>query len=260
MVTQDYNTAQIMGFINTMNPKETHQVMKFIQDYIEKHKNDIGLNQVNFGFRNANASGDKGPIADDTKPTYVEPGVGGFLGATEATRDVTFNNWLFNPLGTALAIFIVVTLIFRSFIISGALSLLLFITLFAQYGMAGYYTSLQFWSGNLHFANLIALSISMGLGVDYSIYMISRLKEELADHGDWFTALKNTIATTGSSVLISVVILVGAFIPLMATTLGNTWGVSVYITEAILIDVFTSLTILPIILFWLKPKYIFKRD
>ena len=260
MVTQDYNTAQIMGFINTMNPKETHQVMKFVQDYIEKHKNDIGLNQVNFGFRNADASGDKGPIADDTKPTYVEPGVGGFLGATEATRDVTFNNWLFNPLGTALAIFIVVTLIFRSFIISGALSLLLFITLFAQYGMAGYYTSLQFWSGNLHFANLIALSISMGLGVDYSIYMISRLKEELADHGDWFTALKNTIATTGSSVLISVVILVGAFIPLMATTLGNTWGVSVYITEAILIDVFTSLTILPIILFWLKPKYIFKRD
>jgi len=260
MTTQDYNSAQIMGFINTMHPEETHAALLFIQEYIETHKNDPGLDQVNFGFRNADVSGDTGTIADDTKISYIEPGVGGFLGATEATRDVTFDNWLFNPLGTALAIFIVVTLIFRSFIISGALMVLLFITLFAQYGMAGYYTSLQFWSGNLHFANLIALSISMGLGVDYSIYMISRLKEELAEHGDWFTALKNTVATTGSSVLISVVILVGAFIPLMATTLGNTWGVSAYITEAILIDVFTSLTILPLILFWLKPKYIFKQD
>ena len=260
MTTQNYNTGVIMGFINTMHPKETHEAMLFIQDYIEKHKNDDGLNQVEFGFRNADASGDKGDIADSSNElTYVKPGVGGFLGATEATREVTFDNWLFNPLGTALAIFIVVTFIFRSFIISGTMMALLFITLFAQYGMAGYYTSLQFWSGNLHFANLIALSISMGLGVDYSIYMISRLKEELGEHGDWSKALRNTIATTGSSVLISVVILVGAFIPLMATTLGNTWGVSAYITEAILIDVFTSLTILPILIFWLKPKYVFKK-
>jgi predicted RND superfamily exporter protein len=260
MTTQDYNNGNIMGFINTMHPEETHEAMLFLQNYIEEHKNDQGLNQVECGFRNADTSGDKGDIADDTKISYTKPGIGGFLGATEATRDVTFDNWLFNPLGTALAIFIVVTLIFRSFIISGALMVLLFITLFAQYGMAGYYTSLQFWSGNLHFANLIALSISMGLGVDYSIYMISRLREELGHHGDWLRALKTTIATTGSSVLISVIILVGAFIPLMATTLGNTWGVSVYITEAILIDVFTSLTILPIIIFWLKPKYVFKRD
>jgi len=259
MTTQDYNSGQIMGFINTMHPQETHAALKFIQNYIEEHKNDPGLDQVNFGFRNADASGDTGAIADDTKDTYMAPGVGGFLGATEATRDVTFENWLFNPLGTALAIFLVVTLIFRSFIISGALAVLLFITLFAQYGMAGYYTSLQFWSGNLHFANLVALSISMGLGVDYSIYMISRLREELGEHGDWHTALKNTIATTGSSVLISVIVLIGAFIPLMATTLGNTWGVSAYITEAILIDVFTSLTILPLIILWLKPKYVFKK-
>ena len=258
--TQDYNKASIMGFINTMHPKETHEALLFIQDYIEKHKNDPGFNMVEFGFRNADESGDKGDIADDTKPTYVKPGVGGFLGATEATREVTFDNWLLNPLGTALAIFIVVTLIFRSFVVSGALMVLLFITLFAQYGMAGYYTSLMFWSGNLHFGNLVALSISMGLGVDYSIYMISRLKEELQEHGDWKTALKNTVATTGSSVLISVVVLVGAFIPLMATTLGNTWGISVYITEAILIDVFTSLTILPLIIYWLKPRYVFKKD
>ena len=258
MTTQDYNTGVIMGFVNTMHPEETHAAMLYIQQYIEDHKNDPGLDQVEFGFRNADESGDKGAIADDSKISYVEPGVGGFLGATEATREVTFDNWLYNPLGTALAIFIVVTLIFRSFIISGALAVLLFITLFAQYGMAGYYTSLQFWSGNLHFANLVSLSIAMGLGVDYSIYMISRLREEIADHGDWHTALKNTIATTGSSVLISVVVLIGAFIPMMATTLGNTWGVSAYITEAILIDVFTSLTILPLMILWLKPKYVFK--
>jgi predicted RND superfamily exporter protein len=260
MVDQKFNTGVIMGFINTMDPKGTHEALQFIQSYIEEHKNDEGFEKVYFGYRNADASGDKGAIADDTQPTYFEPGVGGFLGATEATREVTYENWIMNPLGTALAIFIVATLIFRSMLVSGMLMVILGITLFAQYGLAGYFTSLENWSGNLHFGNLVALSIAMGLGVDYSIYMISKLREEIAEHGDWDKAVKNTVATTGSSVLISVVVLVGAFIPLMATSLGNTWGLSIYITEAIVIDVFTSLTLLPLLIWWLKPKYVFSKS
>lgn len=259
MVAQDYNSGVILGFINTMHPQETHEAMLFLQNYIEKHKNDLGFEKVNFGYRNADASGDVGEIADDTSEAYEMPGIGGFLGATEATRDVTYENWIMNPLGTALAIFLVATLIFRSFLMSGFLMVILGITLFAQYGLAGYFTATGNWSGNLHFGNLVTLSIAMGLGVDYSIYMISKLRDEYQSLGDWTQALRNTVATTGSSVLISVVVLIGAFIPLMATDLGNTWGLSVYITEAVIIDVFTSLTLLPILLFLFKPKYIFGR-
>ncbi|CAA6821679.1 MAG: Putative RND superfamily exporter [uncultured Sulfurovum sp.] len=259
MVGQDYNSGVILGFINTMHPKETHEAVLFLQDYIEAHKNDAGFNQVNFGYRNADENGDVGEIADDSNENYVKPGIGGFLGATEATREVTYANWIMNPLGTALAIFIVATLIFRSFLMSSFLMTILGITLFAQYGLAGYFSSVENWSGNLHFGNLVTLSIAMGLGVDYSIYMISKLRDEYQEHGIWSKALKNSVATTGSSVLISVIVLIGAFIPLMATDLGNTWGLSVYITEAVIIDVFTSLTLLPILLFIFKPKYIFDR-
>jgi len=259
MTGQDYNSGVILGFINTMHPKETHEAMLFLQHYIEVHKNDPGFNKVNFGYRNADASGDTGAIADDKSAEYVKPGIGGFLGATEATRDVTYANWIMNPLGTAIAIFLVASLIFRSILMSGFLMTILGITLFAQYGLAGYFTSIGSWSGNLHFGNLVTLSIAMGLGVDYSIYMISKLRDEYHRLGDWTQALKNTVATTGSSVLISVVVLIGAFIPLMATDLGNTWGLSMYITEAVVIDVFTSLTLLPILLYIFKPKYIFGK-
>ena len=259
MVSQDYNNGVILGFINTMHPVETHEAMLFLQDYIEKHKNDPGFKKVYFGYRNADASGDTGEIADDTSEAYIKPGIGGFLGATEATRDVTYANWIMNPLGTALAIFLVATIIFRSFLMSVFLMVILGITLFAQYGLAGYFTATGNWSGNLHFGNLVTLSIAMGLGVDYSIYMISKLRDEYQRLGDWTEALRNTVSTTGSSVLISVVVLVAAFIPLMATDLGNTWGLSIYITEAVLIDVFTSLTLLPILLYIFKPKYIFAK-
>jgi len=84
-VTPDWHTGVIMGFVNTMDPVKTHQTVVDIQAYIEEHKNDAGFSQVNFGFRNADESGDSNELSVEGE-YYVEPGLGGFLGATEATR------------------------------------------------------------------------------------------------------------------------------------------------------------------------------
>jgi predicted RND superfamily exporter protein len=259
-VMKNWNEGVVMGFINTMDPVEAHQVTLDIQQYIEKHKNDVGFSQVHFGLRSgpvSNLSGDTDKFSVDG-PDYVEPGLGGFLGATEATREVAVDNWLTGPLLTAAAVFVIATLIFRSVAVSGVLMVLLFITLYAQYGLGGYMTSIQNWSGNLAFHLQVALSIAMGLGIDYGIYMMSRLKEEMEiTRGDWQASLVNTLNTTGSAVIISVIVLLGCFIPLLNTDLANTWGLGIYISQALLIDVVTALTILPMLVAWLKPKFIF---
>ena len=256
-VDKDWNQGVIMGFVNTMNPKETHQVTMDILDYVEAHKNDKGFKKVNFGLRCADTSCDSGPMAEEG-PDYLRPAIGGFLGATEATREVAWDNWLKGPLQTALAVFLIAALIFRSFVVSAILLVLLLITLMAQYGLGAYFTSVKNWSGNLAFHLQVALSIAMGLGIDYGIYMMSRLREEMkATKGDWDQALINTLNTTGSAIIISVVVLISCFIPLMNTDLANTWGLGIYMTEALVIDVVTALTILPLLVKWLKPKYVF---
>ncbi len=256
-VSSDWNEGVIMGFVNTMHPAETHQVTMDIQQYIEDHKNDPGFSKVNFGLRCGDTSCDTGPMAEDG-PDYVRPGLGGFLGATEATREVAMENWLLSPLQTALAIFIIAALIFRSVMVSAILLLTLLITLFSQYGLGGYFTSVGNWSGNLAFHILVTLSIAMGLGVDYGIYMISRLKEEMAATGNnWLESLRNTMDSTGSAVIVSIVVLLGSFVPLVGTDLANTWGLGMYIGEALLIDVITALMLLPLLVKWLKPKYVF---
>ncbi len=255
-MTPDWNQGVIMGFINTMDPKETHQVTMDIQQYIEDHKNDAGFRQVHFGLRNQDTSGDTSELAKEG-PNYVRPGVGGFLGATEATREVAVDHFLYGPLLTAAAVFAVAVLIFRSALVSAILMVLLFITLFAQYGLGGYLTSVQNWSGNLAFHVQVALSIAMGLGNNYGIYIFSRLREEMhSTGGNWNQALINTLDTTGSAVLITILVLLGAFIPLMNTHLANTWSVSLYITVALIIDVITALTLLPMMVRWLKPRYV----
>ncbi len=259
-VSSNWNEGVILGFINTMDPKETHQVTMDIQQYIEDHKNDKGFSKVNFGLRSGpvdDLSGDTNELSVEG-PDYVRPALGGFLGATEATREVAMKNWLLSPLQTAAAIFIISALMFRSIVVAGILVTTLFITLFAQYGLGGYFTSVGNWSGNLAFHLLVTLSIAMGLGVDYGIYMISRLKEEMAETGgQWEESLRNTLNTTGSAVIVSVIVLLGSFIPLVGTDLANTWGLGVFIGEALVIDVFTALMLLPLMVKWLKPKYVF---
>ena len=259
-VSADWNEGVILGFVNTMHPKETHKVTMDIQQYIEDHKNDPGFSKVNFGLRSGpveDLSGDTNHLSVDGED-YVRPAVGGFLGATEATREVAMDSWLSGPLQTALAGFVVAALIFRSLLVAGILIFTLFITLFAQYGLGGYSTSVGNWSGNLAFHLLVTLSIAMGLGVDYGIYMFSRLKEEMeATANDWNQSLRNTLNTTGSAVIVSVIVLLGSFIPLVATDLANTWGLAMFIGEALVIDVFTALMLLPALVYWFKPKYVF---
>lgn len=258
-VARGWNQGVIMGFINTMHPRETHAVTMDIQEYIEEHKDDPGFRQVHFGLRCKDTGCDVGSTAE-AGADYVRPGIGGFLGATEATREVALDNWLAGPLLTAAAVFLITALIFRSLLVSGILMVILFITLFAQYGLGGYLTSVQNWSGNLAFHVQVALSIAMGLGIDYGIYMLSRLREEMranANANDWATALRRTLSTTGSAVLISVVILIGSFIPLMNTHLANTWSVSLYISVALIIDVIAALTLLPLLVHRLRPRYVF---
>lgn len=260
--TSTWNEAVIMGFVNTMDPVLTHKVVEDIHNYIREHAEEPGFNKIKFGLNVGDTvtmpeTGDVVTITGD--PSITDPGLGGFLGATEATREVSYANWLLSPLQTALAIFLIAAVMFRSISVPVVLIVMLMITLFAQYGMGGYFTSVQNWSGNLAFHLLVTLSIAMGLGVDYSIYLISRLREEYElRKGDWAETVYETLRTTGGAVLASVIVLLGSFIPLVSTELANTWGLGVYIGQALIIDVITAFTFLPLIIFWLKPRYIFQ--
>ena len=259
-VAKGWNEGVIMGFVNTMDPVKTHQTVKDIQQFFKEHQHEPGFDLVTWGFK----SGDVVHMPESGKIVTIEDSgtdtvaVGGFLGATEATHDVAVQEYLTSPLITALAIFIIAALIFGSPLVAAILTSTLLVTLFGQYGLGAYFTSVENWSGNLHFATLVSLSIAMGLGVDYGIYMISRLKEEMAaTGGQWVESVRNTLETTGAAVFASIVVLLASFIPLLMTQLANTWALGVFISEALIIDVVIALTIIPLLIYIFKPKYVF---
>ncbi len=193
-------------------------------------------------------------------PDYIRPAVGGFLGATEATREVAVDNWLAGPLLTAAAVFVIAALIFRSVVVSVILMVMLFITLYAQYGLGGYMTRVENWSGNLAFHLQVALSIAMGLGIDlrhlYDLAIAARRcrppqanwEQVVGEHAQHDRIGGDHLGDRA----------VGLFYPGCSIP---TWpipgGLGVYISEALLIDVVTALTLLPLLVKWLRPKFVF---
>ncbi|MCU7795586.1 MAG: MMPL family transporter [Candidatus Thiodiazotropha sp. (ex Myrtea spinifera)] len=259
--TRNWDEGIIVGFVNTMDPVETHRTVVDIQNYIKAHQNDPGMDQVRIGVAGGETiqlPGDEGRAITTGDSIPGKAAIGGFLGVTEATRDVAFKEWLNAPVATSVTVFIMTLLMFRSWMIAFILINLCFITLMTQYGLGAYMSSIGEWSANLAFHVQVALSIAMGLGVDYGVYMVSRLREEYAANGGvWKPALRTTLATTGSAIIISMVVLLSSFIPLMNTELANLWSVSLYISEALIMDVFIALMVLPLMVYWLRPRFVF---
>ncbi len=263
--TQNWDEGIIIGFVNTMDPILAHKTIVDIQNYLVEHGNDPGMRKLRFGIDGGESievrEGEtvKTVVTGDSIPGKAA--IGGFLGVTEATRDVAFKEWLHAPAATSLTVFAMTAIMFRSWLVAGILISLCFVTLMSQYGLGGYMTSIKEWSANLAFHVQVALSIAMGLGVDYAVYMVSRLREEMQANGqNWTEALRSTLSSTGSAVILSVVVLLGSFIPLMNTELANLWSVSLYIAMALILDVLTALMFLPLLIYWLKPRFVFQRD
>ena len=229
----DYTSGQLLGFINTMDPAELHRVTNKITNYINLYRDSDQFKTVQLS------------LSDEVTGA---PGIGGFAGTSAATRNVSEEEWLKLPMITAFLVGLAIAILFRSVAMAGLIMLMVGITLLAQYGLAGYFSSIKNWGGNLHFGNLVALSIGMGLGVDYSIYLAERIKAEYKKSEDTISAFRKAFTTTGSSAVLSVVVVLFCLIPLMFMPLANNWGLAVYIAVAIIVSVFTAMTLLPILI------------
>jgi uncharacterized membrane protein YdfJ with MMPL/SSD domain len=64
------------------------------------------------------------------------------------------------------------------------------------------------------FALNLALGLSLALGVDYSLLVVSRYREEMARDGPGVAALRRTLATAGRTVLFSSLVVGGAMLAL----------------------------------------------
>src|SRR5207248_2726046 len=115
----------------------------------------------------------------------------GGVPASAALNQIMVHSKILNIVQIAGAVFVIAALVFRS-AVAGALVLLpLALTVVVNFGVMG-------WLGmRLNIPNAISLAMGIGIGSDYAIYLIYRLREEISAGKELPEAVRATLNTAG---------------------------------------------------------------
>jgi RND superfamily putative drug exporter len=96
--------------------------------------------------------------------------------------------------------------------------------------------------------------IGIGVGIDYSLLVLTRFRTAMADGKDRHDAVVEAVSTAGRSVIIAGGTVVISVLGLILTGLGYMFGVAFAASIAVLVVASASITLLPALLSYLGPK------
>jgi RND superfamily putative drug exporter len=104
------------------------------------------------------------------------------------------------------------------------------------------------------FVENTATMLGLGVGVDYSLFVISRFKEELARGRTVDEALAITMRTSGETVVFSGITIVAAMSTLFLVPLGVITSIALGAVIVVAFSIITSVLVLPVLLRILGPR------
>jgi hypothetical protein len=248
LVDYNYQSAVIWAFLKSDSTELAEELIKKVNQYAEEHFQGfrvIGLKEKNRGARPSS-------IIEDIEGCGVQEsclGVAGSAPVTVALNKTMVEGKVKNVFQIALIAFIVSTLVLRS-LLGGVLVLLpLALAVLINFGVMGL-TGITLGIGT---AAISAMAV--GMGADYAIYILFRLREEWKREGDLEKALGVTLTTAGKAVLtVAFAISAGCFTLVFPGYYLHMEGILVPL--AMLTSSVGAVTILPALVFLLKPKFL----
>ena len=95
------------------------------------------------------------------------------------------------------------------------------------------------------FALNLITGLGLGLSIDYSLFLVSRYREELERHGPGAEAIRRTVATAGRTVAFSAVTVAGAGLALLVFPLRFLYSMGIGVSVVALTAAAISLVVLP---------------
>ena len=161
---------------------------------------------------------------------------------------------ILNIVQIAAVVFIISSLIFRS-LIAGMLVLLpLLITVLTNFGLMG-------WSGiPLNISTSLISAMAVGIGADYAIYLIYRLREELDMGSDEIPAVRKVIATAGQAIMfVAIAVSAGYGVLLLSFGFNIHKWLAILIAETMVMSSLSALLLIPALILTFHPGFIFRR-
>lgn len=193
--------------------------------------------------------------AKRTFPATVDVRIGGSAPQDQALNEAMVREKLLNILQIACVVLIISSVIFRS-LVAGALVLLpLLLTVLFNFGLMG-------WSGILlNIPTSLTSAMAVGIGADYAIYLIFRLREELAREPDAPIAVRRVLFTAGEAILfVATAVAAGYGVLLLSLGFHIHMWLAILIACAMLVSALAALLIIPALVLSLRPSFMFSRQ
>jgi predicted RND superfamily exporter protein len=186
------------------------------------------------------------PELSQVKVRYL----GGDAGLYLASDNVVSRLNTINVALTLTVIFFATSLIFRS-LTAGVL--LVIAAVMANFG-AFIYMNLEVIG--LTIDTIPVISLGIGLGVNYTIYTLGRIHDEVAAGVALNTAITTALHTTGWWVFVTFAVMVGGIIPWVFSPLLFHNEMSVLLTLLMVANLLVALLILPSYISWRRPRFL----
>jgi RND superfamily putative drug exporter len=105
----------------------------------------------------------------------------------------------------------------------------------------------------------LALMIGLGVGIDYSLFIVTRFREDYAANGDVELSIVEAMDTSGRAILLAGATVVIALLGMFATGVAFMYGLAIAAVIAVLLVLIASLTLLPALLSRFGPRLVRQR-
>ena len=178
---------------------------------------------------------------------------GGLVGVTAgANEEILTNDILMNVLSFG-TIFAVVLFTYRS-VGAGALML---VSLAMANGVVNAYIGFKGFGINLQ--SLPVVTVGVGFGIDYGLYIVSRAIEEFRHSGRIEEAVRRAVATAGKAVTFTALALCGATLLWAVSSVRFNSEMGVLLAIWMVVSFLASVSLLPALLVVLRPRFLLRE-
>jgi len=194
-------------------------------------------------------------LAANPAPEGAHVLVAGGMGPTVlAVNEHTTVGKLLNMIAVLCSIYVVSSIVLRSPM--GGLYVVtpIVISIVMLFGTLG-------WTGiRLDMGSATLLAMAAGIGADYSIYFIYRLREERARTASDAEALERAMRTSGRAIIFVAASIAAGFGAMAFTRFPGMRLFGTLMPTAMLFSSFAALSIMPVLLLRMRPAFIFGRS
>ena len=108
--------------------------------------------------------------------------------------------------------------------------------------------------------SLLVACVGVGVGIDYGIYLLSRICEEHQDD-DWASTLTASLTTTGKAIMFTASIMLVGIAPwYFLSSLKFMADMGLLLVLVMLINMVLALVVLPLLVWLIKPRFVQRND